>query len=774
MFWSMIRKDLRRNRATTAALAIFLILSTLLMAGGLRVTGTILSSLTGLNTVAMPPAYLQMHKGDYDTQAFADFVESHDYIKAAQAVPMLDIKNMNIVYAGESLEAFLMDNGFVTQNETFDYLLDMDNEIAAVQKGEIGVPVYYAEELGIQVGDLLTLREGGYEKEFAVSTLIRDATMNAALTSSKRFLIHPEDREELQQQMGDWEYSFEFLLAEGATTAELEKDYRDAGMPANGVAVPGSLLALLNNLSFGLVAFLIIAISVLLMLMAMLCLSYIIQATLAEESQTIAEMKAIGFPRRAIAKLYQTKYIALVLVAGVVGYFAAIPFGDFFSASVVFYSGEGTAGWMKWLFPLVGVILLSLLVMAGTRWTIRKNLKSTVVELKQGGTQKRKEGHYALPRHGLRYPNLAIALGELKCKWKEHVVLFFVFAFASFLILLPLNMKHTVEDPSFITYMGVGESDIRIDIPYSERLLEERDAAVAYLEKDADIEQYGLYRYGYVESQKAQGEWEYLRVSNGDETLFPLEYLAGKAPSGKQDIALSYLNAQEMEAGIGDSLMIAHAGEEQAYTVSGIYQDITYGGKTAKAAIDFAAEEIDVYIFYLDVRAGVSIAAKTDELRSVLTASKVTPIREFVTQTLGSITANIGLLETASLLIALLLIFLITVMILQLTTAREHSAIAVKKAVGMSNQDIRMQLGMRIFAVQCLAILVGTVLANEWGERIFGMILASMGAAQITLLVDPLRSYLLLPAIQLLVALLSVWLGTKVVQRYHIRDQIME
>jgi len=68
------------------------------------------------------------------------------------------------------------------------------------------------------------------------------------------------------------------MLEEDTSTAVLEKDYIDKGMPSNGVAITGSLLAMLNNLSHGLVALIIIAISILLIIIAVLCLSYIIRA----------------------------------------------------------------------------------------------------------------------------------------------------------------------------------------------------------------------------------------------------------------------------------------------------------------------------------------------------------------------------------------------------------------------------------------------------------------------------------------------------------------
>jgi len=56
---NLVYKDLKKNSVITLALAVFLIISTLFMAGGLRVTGTIISSMKGLNELAIPPQYLQ-------------------------------------------------------------------------------------------------------------------------------------------------------------------------------------------------------------------------------------------------------------------------------------------------------------------------------------------------------------------------------------------------------------------------------------------------------------------------------------------------------------------------------------------------------------------------------------------------------------------------------------------------------------------------------------------------------------------------------------------
>lgn len=769
----LVWKDFKRNKSITTALTVFLFLSALLMAGGLRVTGTIISSLNSFNEVAIPPEYLQMHKGDFAEEELEDFIKKHDYIEKSLVVKQLNIRNANIVYKGETLEKCLMDNGFVVQNEGFDLLLNMDNEIARVKDGEVGVPVYYAEELGIKKGDVITIHEGNFRKDLVVSTLIRDASMNAALTSSKRFLVSRMDLEEISSDMGEWEYSIEFLLKDGTAAAKLERDYMEAGMPSNGVAVTGKLLSIMNNISYGLVAAIIIAISILLIIIAVLCLSYIIRATMAEENFAVGEMKAIGIPKKEIINLYQMKYVILSLLAGALGFMASVPFGNFFASSVIMYCGYGTAEWMKWVYPLIGILLLCLFVMLGCRRIIKRNIKNTVVELMRGEENTKKEGHYILP-DVLKNRNLTIALGELKCKWKEYTVIFFVFVFSSFLILLPMNVKNTIENPSFITYMGVGESDIRIDIQYSNKLKEQKDAVESYIEKDNEIKKYVLYKTGYVQFENSDGKWEYIRVQSGDESVFPLEYLEGSSPQNMNEMAISYLQSLESGKKVGDKMNVVYDGKELAFTVSGIYQDITYGGKTAKADIAFDENDVEVYIVYLDVEHGVSIDKKTDELRGILQDSKVTPIREFVSQTLGGIVSNMMLVEGAAAAISFLLIMLITVMILKLITAREHSAIAVKKAIGFSSQDIRIQLGIRILAIQFAAIIVGTILANNLGEAVFGLMLSSMGASKITMLVEPIWAYVICPAVQIVIVLITVVVSTKVVKNYHIRDQIVE
>ena len=98
---NLVRKDFKKNKAITTALTVFLIISTLFMAGGLRIAGTMISSMNGLNELAVTTEYLQMHKGTYDEDSFENFVKTHAYIKDALVVDMLNIKHDEICHGHE-------------------------------------------------------------------------------------------------------------------------------------------------------------------------------------------------------------------------------------------------------------------------------------------------------------------------------------------------------------------------------------------------------------------------------------------------------------------------------------------------------------------------------------------------------------------------------------------------------------------------------------------------------------------------------------------------
>src|SRR5699024_6487144 len=122
-------------------------------------------------------------------------------------------------------------------------------------------------------------------------------------------------------------------------------------------------------------------------------------------------------------------------------------------------------------------------------------------------------------------------------------------------------------------------------------------------------------------------------VLTGDFSSFPLANMNGVAPKDATAIALSYLNSKELDNKVGDKLELVVNGKEQQMIASDVYQDITNGGRTAKASMPFHFDTALWYEVSVNVKPHVNLAEKMNEYTTMFTAAKVTDINDYLYQT---------------------------------------------------------------------------------------------------------------------------------------------
>ena len=115
-----------------------------------------------------------------------------------ETMVLLNIDGSNIHFGqNQTMAGTIQDISFVVQNKKFDFILDLDNEKLDVKEGFVAVPIYFMEQHDLKIGDTITVKSGGYQKEFVISDYARDFEMNSSLTSSKRFVINQNDYDEM-------------------------------------------------------------------------------------------------------------------------------------------------------------------------------------------------------------------------------------------------------------------------------------------------------------------------------------------------------------------------------------------------------------------------------------------------------------------------------------------------------------------------------------------------------------------------------------------------
>ncbi len=749
MLTKILKKDFQRKKKITIALFIFVMLSALLVASGSSMIMDLTASMNYLFEKSDVPDFVQMHSGDIDQAAIDRWVTGNSLVEKQQTVEMINIDGSNIYLGGRSNPEAnsVMDAGFIRQNRSFDYLLDLDNQIIQVNTGEIAVPIYYMQLADLKLGDKIRLANQSIDKEFTITAFVRDAQMNPSIINSKRFVINEADFSTLKGTIGETEYLIEFQLTDPEKISLFSNAYASSNLPKTGVAVDYQLFKKLNMLTDGIVAAVIILVSILITVIALLCLGFTILATIEEDYREIGVMKAIGIHQREIKKVYLAKYVVMAALAAVLGFAASLFLNQLFSANIMLYFGRAPKSILQHFIPAAAAGLIFIIVIAFCILVLRRFSRITAVDaLRSGnmGEAKVRKGLLSLRKSKFFDVNIFMGMLDVSQRFKMFQLLLLVFFICTFIIIIPLNLLNTLESPAFITYMGLGHSDIRIDLRQSDDIVERFNTLIETIENDPDVVKFSPLVTSKYKVINPEGVQENISIETGDFSIFPLAYLEGSAPKADNEIALSFLNSDQLQKGVGDTLRLVIEGQEREMLVTGIYQDVTNGGRTAKAAsLPFDPQNVLWYVVSVDVRTNVD--AKLAVYSEAFSPARVTRLEGYLDQTFGNTIDQLKMVSAAALVIAVFVSILITSLFMRMLIAKDTGQIAIMKSLGASIQDVRAQYITRALLTLNIGIILGTIASNTLGQSLVSAIWSQMGASNIQFVVDPLQAYILSP-----------------------------
>lgn len=744
----MIINDIKANKLVSAATCIFMAVTAMLLGLSILLYASLADSIDSLMTEAKTPDFLQMHTGELDEDDVNSFSQQREDIEAMQICTFLNLQNSQISIGNESFENNMQDNGLSCQSSLFDYLVDADNKVIYPSEGEVFVPVCYRKEYGIKSGDVMRIGK----EELIVAGFLRDSQMNSMMASSKRFLISEPDYERLRQ-LGSEEYLIEFRLKDGSDINAFATAYKDAGLPDNGPMITYPLIRMMNALSDGMMILVILLVSVVVLLISMLCIRYIILTQLEKDKTGIGMLKAVGISRRDIRKLYMSKYLILSVVGCMTGVIAAIITAKPVGAQMrELYGNAGNTGLIYALMILGALAAEGVILLSVSRLLHRTDRISAADALYGRGS-----------------------FGKKKNLWLPAMI---ITAAAMFMILVPQNMKSTIEAPEFVTYMGIGESHIRIDVRQTGNVRKIAGEVTEDIGHDNRVRDYVLMETGSYRTILQNGSSYDLMIENGDHSRFPVRYTEGRYPENDREIALSVLNAEEMGVKLGDEIIVCKemkdgTAEEISCSVCGIYSDITNGGKTAKACMKDPDDATPVMwsIIYLSLADEDLTREWTNEYQdrysSFESGVKVTLIADYLKGTYGQTIRNISKAAAVSSVMACFVLFIVMLLLIRLVVWRERNDSSLKKALGFTSSDIRMEYLKKTVTYILPGIVLGVFAGIVPGQSLAALLLRSMGAYSFRFIIDPLTVFAAAPAMIAVSAVLAAILSLTEVKRIH-------
>lgn len=702
MIGRLLWNDIRTHKLLSLSTVLFMAASSLFISLAAVLFTGLLGSVDGLMERAMTPDYLQMHAGEIQTEKIEVFAEEHSAIEKWQVCLFLNLDNSSVVLGNKSLADSTQDNGLCVQNEGFDYLLDMNNTCPAVKEGEVYVPVCYRSVYNLNIGDKMQIGN----EELIVAGFIRDSQMSSMMASSKRFLVNQTDYERIKR-LGEEEYLIEFLLKENTDTDSFAADYGRAGLYANGPAITKPLIRVMNALSDGIMILVILLVGIGVLLISLLCIRFITVLGVEKDRKEVGMLKAVGIGNKHIRFLYFSKYILLSCVGAVVGFWGAGILKKPLSEKLRELYGASDQG----LFSVVIAILVCILVQGVILLFIRHVLNKI-------GKMSTLEALFSVKTQG---KNAEI---------RQYVVIGLVAAACTVLTLIPQNLYSTIASSQFVTYMGIGDAQIRMDVRQSEDIGEITERLLEELGTDSDVLKYVALKTVSCPVILSDGTQVNLLVETGEHSVFPIKYAEGKQPETEGEIALSSLQAQDLGLQIGDMLELESGGKRSAFEVCGIYSDITNGGKTAKVKSLSPDENVDDRVIW----SILYVSLKDDVLEEPwMKAYKqygvdVVNIADYVQGTYGPTIWQIERARLVAMGIAILIVMVVVVLFMRLLIEKKRYGISLQKALGFNNVCIRTEYFIYGAIPITVGVLAGVLFGNILGESICGQILKSLGA----------------------------------------------
>ena len=772
MYYRTIRNDVRKSKAITFTTMMFVAAAAMLVSLAAILVVNLLGAIDSLMTQAKTPHFMQMHAGEVDIKKLTVFAEQNEHVADFQVLEFLNLDGAQISFTGGSLAGSVQDNGLSVQGENFDFLLDLDGNIIIIPDGEIYVPITYMQDGRAKVGEKVVVAG----KELIIAGFLRDSQMNSLLSSSKRFLVSQNDFAAFKG-LGSMEYLIEFRLKDFSALGAFETAYTSAGLDANGPTLTYPLFRMINAVSDGMMVAVILLVSVLVTAIAFLCIRFTLLAKIEDDYREIGVMKAIGLRVSDIKKIYLAKYTTIAAAGSLLGFALSYVFRNALLENIRLYMGESENAALAPLLGGLGVLLLFFAVVAYVNGVLQQFRKISPAEaIRFGITQEKSTGlrHFHLSQNRLLSTNIFLGVKDVIARKSLYATMLAVLVLAAFIIILPHNLFNTISSKDFVAYMGVGKSDLRIDIQQAQAI-DEKSAEIALaMDSDGNVLKYVVLTTKTFRARQVDGSEKRITVELGDHAIFPVHYSEGRAPAADNEIALSVLNADQLGKKVGDDIILTINGHEKTLTVCGLYSDVTNGGKTAKAIFTDDSAGMMWSVINAELADNSAVGKMTEKYADRFAFAKVSGMDEYIAQTFGGTVRAVETASLAAIAVALLIVALITLLFMRMLIVKDRYAIAVMKAFGFTNADITSQYISRSVFVLLAGILLGTLLANTLGESLAGMVIASFGAASFKFVINPVFAYLFSPLMMAGVVLAATVLGTRDAGQIKISENIKE
>ena len=771
MYLNILKKDLKRKKAMNIILLLFIILATMFVASSVNNIINVTTALDSYFEMANAPDYLVATMNKNLAVDIDETVSSASAVDSYEAENILFLSSDNFIYEDENI---ITPGGthLVHSDICMNYFLSDGSILETVEPGEFYMTEAKADALGVDVGDKLIIELNGVKREFVLAGKIKDALFGPNQLSFTRYIISEEDSSVFLSAENTEEYyggTLVYIYSTDIKTALTQIK----PLVNNSILTMDRAFMKFCYIFDMIVVGILLVVSIILIIIAFVVLRFTISFTLSEEFREIGVMKAIGISNFKIRGLYLVKYMGLSVIGAAIGLVLSFPFGEMLmsvSSQTIIIGNQS---------PILVNILCAVLVIAvillfcyGCTGKVKKMSPIDAIRNGQTGERFRKKSLMSLGKSKLPATPF-LALNDIVSSPKRYGIISLTFFLCLSLMLILSATVSTMNSGSLSTTFGWADCDIYLDSKIiMECMMEDgREKLEKHLDDmEQTLEENGIPAKCYQEIMfnlpVSFGENESnISIYQGTGTTMDMyEYTAGTAPKNTDEIAITRIAADKLNANIGDTITIKTIDGDKEYIISAFFQSMNMQGMGIRLHSDEyinyvqAQGGLNTQIMFTDNPDSKEMEGRIEELQRIFPDyENIETCAETVKDMLG-VADTLAAVKSLIVILTIVIAALITVLMERSFIAKEQGEIALMKAVGTRNGKIYAYHALRFLFVGMIAVLMGEIFAMPLTHLCIDPIFKMMGMElAVDYSINPVEMFLTFPIIVLTTTTLSAF-----------------
>lgn len=745
----LIKANLRKDRTILIVFVLIIIFSTFLMHTGLLASNykQLYDDYAQQSGLCDYILYTNKDSGEID-----ETLDSFDFVESYKKSDTVLLSSFTYTTSKSSKQSKATDWVFLDIDDPNGFSeLEFAERDDSVSGRKIYLNIYVAYSNGLCAGDKIYIDTKYGKFEYTIAGIYQHLFMGnsysylSAMLDSESFseLKAARDGAKGSTDSIEWQQITTVHIKDGCDPYECLMDTKqklasDHGMFCNGFTADEAksvYVAVVNILAVFMAAF-----AVLIMIICVIIIIFTINNNISRDIINIGALKAVGHTVGQIRTALAAEYLFLGAAGSVVG--IVLSYLLYPVLEYVYVRQMCGIIWKNEFFPAIsfGVALgvAALIVVTAFAATAKVKKLAPATALRFGlNSNSFKKNHLPLDRTSGSL-NVLLALKSTLQSKGQNVIVFIIIMAVSFMTMCSAVLFYnTTADISSLQRMIMGDvadAHLYVKDGSSEAVSKTIDEVCTI---DGVEHAYGItILFAYVDGKEID------LVYTTDPACLSCEIYDGKMFKEENEAVLGSTLADKIGAGVGDEVEVTYGGKKRRFLVTGLQQSAM---NNRIYIHENAARELGVKITYDSVRVTVNDASedKVDEVirkAEELCGGNITSTDNqyrFQHSEENTPVVAIGVIVMIQMLLNVVVVLLVIRLLLKTVFIKREKEFGIKKAIGFTSGQLRIQLSLSLMPVTVIAAMLGSVLGYFMINPVFTLVLGGYGLKKADLITQP-------------------------------------